>query len=55
MKELLKSKTFWTGIASILGGIALILTGKEEVGMTLISTGLTGIFLRDGINKSASK
>ena len=51
MKELLKSKTFWTGIAGIIGGIALVLTDKVDQGTQLIFTGLAAIFLRDGINK----
>ena len=53
MKELMKSKTFWTGIASVIGGVALILTDKTEDGMQLIATGLSVIFIRNGINKAS--
>lgn len=53
MKELLKSKTFWTGVASILSGVAMVLSDKQEAGIQLILTGLTAIFLRNGINKGA--
>lgn len=53
MKELMKSRTFWTGIASVIGGIALIISDNQEAGMALISTGLTGIFLRDSIRKGS--
>ena len=55
IKALLKSKTAWTGIASIIGGVALILTDKQESGLALISTGLSAIFIRDGIEKGINK
>lgn len=51
MKELFSSKTFWIGIATVVAGIVLILNGKREDGIQLISTGLMAIFLRNGINK----
>lgn len=51
MKELLKSKTFWTGIASVIGGVALILTGDKDTGLQMVSAGLLAIFLRNGMNK----
>lgn len=53
MKELLKSKTFYTGAAAIIGGIALIITGDRDSGLQLIATGLAAVFLRDGINKAS--
>lgn len=51
MKAMLKSKTFWTGVASVIGGAALILSDKHESGLALISTGLSAIFIRDAILK----
>lgn len=51
MKELLKSKTFWIGIASIISGISMILGDNGDTGIQLIATGFSAIFLRDGINK----
>lgn len=55
MKELMKSKTFWAGVASVFSGAAMILSGNNDAGMQLVATGLIAIFLRNGINKKASK
>jgi VIT1/CCC1 family predicted Fe2+/Mn2+ transporter len=50
-KEMWKSKTFWTGIVSIVGAIGGVVTGTLPVAMA-IQTGVTAllaIFIRDGI------
>jgi hypothetical protein len=52
-KELLKSKTFWTGVTSILGAVGGVVTGTLPVA-TAVQTGVTAllaIFIRDGIAK----
>ena len=53
MKDLLKSKTFWTGVLAVVGSAAGYATGELDQG-TAINTAVTGllaIFLRDGIAK----
>lgn len=52
-KELLKSKTFWTGISAIIAAIGGYLTGQMGL-ETAIQTGIGGmaaITLRDSIEK----
>lgn len=53
MKELLKSKTFWTGIAGLITASGGYLTGEMDSGIAIQTaiTSLLVIFLRDGINK----
>jgi len=36
IKKLLKSKSVWSGILKIIGGIALLCTGEQDVQKTLI-------------------
>ena len=53
MNELLKSKTFWTGIAGLIAAAGGFFTGAMDAAAA-IQTGLTsliGIFLRQGIMK----
>ena len=50
-KELLKTKTFWTGILSIALGIYLYVNGKTVEASQLIIIGLGLIGLRDAIRK----
>ena len=53
MNELLRSKTFWTGIAGLITAIGGFFTGSLDGGMA-IQTGITsliGIFLRHGMTK----
>lgn len=52
LSRLAKSKAFWTGVAATLGGIASILGGNMETGITLVVSGLSTIFLRDAIDKA---
>ena len=51
MKSLLKSKTFYTGIAAIVAGIILAFLGCWETGVELIVGGLVAIFLRHNMPK----
>ena len=50
---LFKSKTFWTGITSIIGGIQGFVTGVPDMNTSimLVVAGLMAIFLRQGIQK----
>jgi len=49
-----KSKTVWTGLASIITGIGFIITGDKTGGIQLIYTGATAIFLRHAIEKNTN-
>jgi hypothetical protein len=51
MKDLLKTKTFWGGLAAIATGVGLIATGDTPQGVNAIVNGLIAIFVRDGIRK----
>lgn len=53
MKNLFKSKTFWTGAGSVVTGVGFIVTGNKPEGLQLIFSGLGIIFLRKAINKNA--
>jgi hypothetical protein len=48
---MLKSKTFWAGLVSVVSGIGLVVQGEMADGAQLIVTGLLAIFLKDAINK----
>lgn len=53
MKDLLKSKTFWTAIAALVAAIGGYLTGEIDI-TTAVQSGvaaLLAIFLRHGIAK----
>lgn len=52
MLDLLKTKTFWGGIASIATGVGAIVAGHVAEGATLIAQGFLAIFVRDGIRKA---
>lgn len=53
MKDLLKSKTVWAGLATIIAAAQGFFTGSMETAeaLQLASTGLIGIFLRHGVDK----
>ena len=55
MKELIRSKTFWTGIASIATGIGLLISKNYPEGLQTIIIGLSTIFIRDSVRKVAKK
>ena len=52
MGKLLKSKTFWGGIGSIVSGVSVIATtGDYPSGIQLVVLGVLAIFGRDAIRK----
>jgi len=46
-----KSKTFWTGIGSVITGAGFVIIGNKAEGLQLIFSGFGLIFLRSAINK----
>lgn len=54
IKTLLKSKAFWTGIASLIAGVVYIINGDTEQGTSMLSIGFTAIFLRNAIEKKGA-
>lgn len=52
MRKMIKSKTFWGGLATILTGCGLIAAGEVPAGINAIAAGLLAIFIRDGIRKA---
>lgn len=53
MKNLFKTKTFWTGVGSVLSGVGFIITGSPSEGVTLIFQGFGMIFLRSAVGGGA--
>ncbi len=53
MKNLFKSKTFWTGAGSVITGVGFIVVGNKAEGLQFIFSGLGMIFLRKAITKNA--
>jgi hypothetical protein len=51
-KELVKTKTFWSGLSLVLYGIVQIANNNPNEGINSILTGLSVIFLRDGMLRS---
>lgn len=54
LKTLLKSKTFWTGMASLIAGVVYIINGDTDQGANMLSIGFTAIFLRNAIEKNGA-
>lgn len=56
-KRLWKSKTFWTGLAALGAAAQQYATGEATLtqAITIASTALLAIFLRDGQAKGAAK
>jgi hypothetical protein len=54
MKNLIKSKTFWTGAGSIVTGIGFIIVGNKPEGLQLVFSGFGMIFLRRAVSKNAA-
>lgn len=52
MKNLFKSKTFWTGTGSVVTGVGFIVTGSKAEGLQFIFSGLGMIFLRKAISRA---
>jgi len=51
MKKLLKSKTFWTGVATTVAGVVFLIKGNTQGGVELIAGGLAMVFIRQAITK----
>ena len=53
MNDLIKTKSFWTGVAAVVTAIGGVATGTVPVAVAIQTafTGLMGIFLRAGIAK----
>ncbi|NQU43918.1 hypothetical protein HQ520_11585 [bacterium] len=51
MNALMKTKTFWGGLAAIATGVGLIISGDVPQGLNALVTGLLAIFVRDGVRK----
>lgn len=47
----LKTKTFWTGLASIGAGAYLCYTGNVQTGAPMIATGAIAVTGRDALTK----
>lgn len=47
-----KSKTFWTGVGSVVTGVGFIITGNKAEGIQLIFSGFGIIFLRKAVEKN---
>ena len=52
---LLQSKTFWLGVATIAGGVVLLVKGDAQNGITAVVSGLAMIFVRDAIGDTSAK
>jgi hypothetical protein len=50
--KLLRTKTFWVGVAGILSGISMIMAGQQEQGIQAIIIGLLAITGRDALLKA---
>lgn len=51
MRKLIRTKTFWAGVASICAGVAMILHGQQEQGAQTIILGVLAITGRDALAK----
>lgn len=52
IKKLIRTKSFWTGIASIATGMSMVFNDRAEVGIQTIIMGLAVIFARDALAKN---
>ena len=57
MTELLKSKTFWTGVAGAVAGVGGYFTGELELSTAIVTVlvSLLGIFQRNATAKLDTK
>lgn len=55
MKQLIRSKTFWSGVGAIVTAVGCYFTGEINLADTIqtVAIGLIGIFLRHGMDTSA--
>jgi hypothetical protein len=52
--KIIKTKTFWGGLTSIVTGIGIVVCGDKITGVQTIILGVLAIFARDAIAKVAS-
>lgn len=55
MNELIKTKSFWTGVAGIVTGIGMIFMGDIATGIQTIGGGIAAIVLRQAITVEAAR
>ncbi len=48
-KDIIKTKTFWSGLSLVAYGVIQVVYGNSSEGVNSILTGLSIIFLRDGM------
>jgi hypothetical protein len=48
---MIKTKSFWAGIFTAFGGIAMILNGNTEEGVQMIALGISTVCLRHAVEK----
>lgn len=53
LKRVLGTKTFWTGLGSLVGGCIFLAQGKVEVGAVMVTQGVGMIVGRDALAKVA--
>jgi hypothetical protein len=51
-KDLVKTKTFWSGLSLVVYGVIQTVNNNPTEGVNSILTGLSIIFLRDGMLRS---
>ena len=49
MRKLIRSRTFWAGVAAIATGVVMIYDGELKEGVAIIFGGLGMIFMRDAL------
>lgn len=50
-KDLLRTKTFWSGFSLVLYGVYLVSQGEVNEGVQNVLTGLSVVFLRQAVAK----
>lgn len=50
-KTMIKTKSFWAGVITIISGAAMLLNGQTETGIQTILTGISTISIRHAILK----
>lgn len=53
-KDLIKSKTFWTGIIMVASGVMAYLNGDQTQGINTALQGLGLVFLRHAVSKTGA-
>jgi hypothetical protein len=50
--RLIGTKTFWTGLAGVAGGVVLVVNGHTAEGIAAVVGSIQTVFIRDAIAKS---